>query len=82
MLDNMVVEVRARQLPAAALDLVRPLARRCGYKHTNNDVVRFVVRLGAAIATADPDTPLGIILNTVSLRGPVVRSPGARFVFP
>jgi hypothetical protein len=82
MVDNSLVEVRARGLGAGALDVIRPLARRAGYGHTNNGAVRFAVQLGAACANAAPDAPLHVILNTVSLCGPVVRPPGERFNFP
>jgi hypothetical protein len=82
MLDNMHVEVRARKLPAAALDVVRPLARRSGYGHSNNGALRFALQLGAAAATANPETPLHAIVNSVSLRGPVVRPSAERFEFP
>ena len=48
--DTDLVDVRARAVSANALDAVRPLARRHGYRHTLSDLVRFAVELAAEIS--------------------------------
>lgn len=46
-----LVEVRVRDVSADALDAIRPLARRHGFKHTNADVIRFAVELACAVSS-------------------------------
>ena len=73
-----LIEVRARRLPAEALDAIRPLARRCGFRHNLNDIVRFAAELAAAVANSNADDPAEAIVNRISRRGPVQlpRPPG------
>ena len=47
--DPELVEVRARGVCADCLDVIRPLARRHGYRHTTTGAIRFAVDLAAAI---------------------------------
>ncbi len=45
-----LTDVHARRVSIDALDAIRPLARRHGFKHTNADVVRFALQLAAGIS--------------------------------
>ena len=54
--DIDLVEVRVRDVSADALDAIRPLARRHGFKHTNADVIRFAVELACAVSSYVADS--------------------------
>ncbi|MFH1747700.1 MAG: hypothetical protein ABIG44_11740 [Planctomycetota bacterium] len=45
--DTDLMDVRVRDVSAADLDAIRPLARGCGYRHTIADLIRFAVALAA-----------------------------------
>lgn len=49
MLYGDLIDLRVREVSADALDAIRPLARRHGFRHTNADVVRFAVGLADAV---------------------------------
>jgi len=56
------VNVKVMGMDADALDAVRPLARRCGFRHTNSDVLRFAIGLAAAVGKADGRTTVEKVL--------------------
>ncbi len=81
--NALLIEVRARRVPAASLDALRPLAARCGYRRTDNDLVRFAVQLAAELAKDDAVGGLLAAINRVSRVGQVtLPEPAADHVFP
>jgi hypothetical protein len=56
-----VTDVHTRDVSVAALDAIRPLARRRGFRHTNSDAVRFAVRLTAEISRCSMREHSGLV---------------------
>ncbi len=48
--DADLIEIRVRAVSATDLDAIRPLARKCGFRHTIADLVRFAIALTANVS--------------------------------
>ncbi len=76
------LDVRVRQLPAEALDVLRPIARRYGYRHTHCDVLRFAVRVATVLAQASDQTPAAELWARVRPKPPPQPASGPLGDFP